>query len=327
MVITKPYNPEQIAMLKQTLVKEQQHRDTSREYEIRVDNMSAVPRTNDLELFDTYEDFITDETKAMEVIIYFGQSRRSNRYIYTLKEQKEANLSGVDVDKMLEDKIAQVKKQWDYDQLKKENQLLKEEKKEADDYIDTLQKIIDDLKSKRKLGDLQWGEIIGVAGESLLRRNSHLLAKVPGMAGLAGIIDEDNKNPKKEIESPKPEVEASFEMKKQSAEEISKEDKDRLDFLRQLQERFSKEELSQVLDLMNLLVGKPKAIEPTFIYAFQWKETSAELKPEPKTESAEEEKKGEPESEIQEKAKQEVKENTKTESEDSQEEEAENLSY
>ena len=97
--------------------------------------------------------------------------------------------------------------------MEKENKELKQELSDAEEYVSKLSSAIDNLKSNRKLGDIQWAESIGAAGESILRRNTHLIAKVPGMGALAGVIEQDNKIQQQPLESPKPQGEASFKMK------------------------------------------------------------------------------------------------------------------
>lgn len=67
------YSAERITMLKQTLLNSAEA-SKPRDYEIRVDDMKVVPRTNDTEQFDNYEEFVTEETKKIIVLIYDGTS-------------------------------------------------------------------------------------------------------------------------------------------------------------------------------------------------------------------------------------------------------------
>lgn len=271
-----PYNTESIGRVKQLLIN-QAEAGKPQDYEIRVDELRVVPRTNDPDQFDTYEEFVSDTTKRIVVFLYDGTSRRNTRHTFLLKEEKpeptkQNPLNGT------ENLIKQERKQWQYELLEKENKDLKKKNEEAEEFIEKLTGEIEKLKSGRKLEEVNWGNLLGIAGESLLRRNTHLIAKVPGMQGLAGIIEEDSKkNETQQIETPKPEMEASFKMKeeKESQEqkpEPSEEDKDRIGFLKQLQERLTEEELKNVLALLNILVEKTKAVEPTLIFAIQWKE-------------------------------------------------------
>lgn len=305
------YSAERMNMLKQTLINSSEAGKPS-DYEIRVDDMKVVPRTNDTEHFDNYEDFVTEETKKVVVLVYDGTSRRNTRHTFQFKDEKkqkaeEKTLNGTEVQKIVSDELEKEKKQWKYELMEKENKELKKKIEEADEHFSKLSAHIEDLKSKRKVGDMQWGELFGVAGEAILRRNTHLLAKVPGMQGLAGIIEKDNKEQEKQIASPEPEVQASFSKIKSEEESsneegkeknenenssFSQEDKAHVDFLRQLQTRFSKEQLKQIITLLNMFVDKPEAIEPAIILTLEWNEKpetrKQDLKPETKTEQQEE---------------------------------------
>jgi len=293
-----PYNSDRMSMLKQLLINNAESGKPT-DYEIRVDDMKVVPRTNDVDQFDNHEEFVNEETRKVIVLIYDGTSRRNTRHTFLLKEEKKPQqqntLSGIEVQKMVSEQLTRHKKEWERELLEKENTDLKKKLEEADEFIEKQGAAIEKLKSGRKLEDFQWGELLGIAGESLLRRNTHLIAKVPGMKGLAGIIDKDNVEAEKQIEIPKPETEASFKMKEEKPDpekkepEMNKEDKDRLHFLRQLQERFSEDELRQVLTLLNTLVDKPQAIEQTTVFAIQWKKQEIQEPPAEKTEVKKEE--------------------------------------
>ncbi|MEK6614953.1 MAG: hypothetical protein AABZ32_02405 [Bacteroidota bacterium] len=282
---TTIYSHEKIGLLKQMLVNSTEAGKPS-DYEIRVDDMKVVPRTNDIDQFDNHEEFITDETRKVVVLVYDGNSRRNVRYNYKLQEEKQPlpqqnGLSGVEVEKIISEKLQQEKKQWQQELLEKENKELKKKLSEADEHIDKLSSGIENLKSHRKAGDIQWAELIGAAGESILRRNTHLIAKVPGMGALAGVIEQDNKN-QQQVESPKPQGEASFKMKKSEQDteqeeqkedsELSEEDKDRIDVLKQLEQGFNKEQMNHLITLINVLVHNPKSLEPCIMYAAEWKE-------------------------------------------------------
>lgn len=325
-----PYNSERMNMLKQLLINNAESGKPT-DYEIRVDDMKVVPRTNDVDHFDNHEEFVNEETRKVIVLIYDGTSRRNTQHTFLLKEEKKPQqqntLSGIEVQKMVSEQLSRHKKEWERELLEKENADLKKKLEEADEFIGKQGAAIEKLKSGRKLEDLQWGELLGIAGESLLRRNTHLIAKVPGMKGLAGIIEKDNTEPEKQIETPKPEAEASYKMKEEKPEpekkepEISREDKDRLNFLRQLQERFSEDELRQVLTLLNTLVDKPQAIEQTTVFAIEWK-TQPESQPTPeKTEVPKEEIKSANETGNEEQVDQGGKEQANTTTEQSAEEE------
>lgn len=313
------FTPENISRLKKTLVNSAEA-GKPQDYEIRVDDMKVVPRTNDVEQFDNYEEFITNDTKKIVVLVYDGSSRRNEKYNFLCKEEskekpREKGLSGTEVKQLVSQELEQEKKQWKYELLEKELKDVKKKFDEAEEYIGTLTSAIKDLKEGRKMEDIKWGELAGVALEGVLRRNTHLIAKVPGMQGLAGIIEQDTKQQEKQLASPhkEPEMEASFEMKKGNDSEkersdekndggnqnenyvVSKDDKGHVDFLRQLQQRFDKEQLGQIITLLNMFVDKPQAIIPAIMLTKEW-----DINPQPKkkTETNQEKKKAEPQQQF-----------------------------
>jgi len=301
------YSAERIGLLKQTLLNSAEA-GKPQDYEIRVDDMRVVPRTNDVEQFDNYEDFVTEETKKIVVLVYDGSSRRNEKHNFLRKDDKkekpiEKGLSGTEVTKIIHEKLEQQKQEWKQEQMEKENKELKKKLEESEGDFDKAAVVIEKLKGERSLEDMQWGKILGVAGDTLIRSNTKFLATVPGMAGLAGIIEADNKEREKQIASPspEPELEASYSMKSEKNEnekkeepekkenessnknsQASEEERDRIGLIRQLNQRFEKKQVGQVFSLLNLFIDNPKAIEPTLSHALQRKAQCSAAKSETK---------------------------------------------
>lgn len=266
-IFKNKYSEQKISMLKHFLENSSQS-GKPRDYEIFVDEMKVIERTNNKDEFENYEEFINDETRTVTVVLYDGQSRRNNRHVYYLKEETQKNtLSGIDVDKIIDEKVAHHKREWEFEKLIDENGELKNQISEAEEYIVKQGKSIEELKEKRKWEDREFGEIASAVVENLIRRNTHLLKKVPGMEGLAGILEKDNKTPQQQ---PIPAAEASFS--KNGSVELNDEQKGHLEILKQMQEVFSNENLEKVLHLSKIFIQKPKAIAPTITFAEQWKE-------------------------------------------------------
>jgi len=270
------YDSGKIAMLKQ-LLENNARNGRPTEYEIKVDELKTVPRTNDPAQFDSHEDFITADTRTVTIILYEGQGKSSDKHIFSMNGQTQAeqaqpvpSLSGIDIDKKVDEKVEAVKKQMEYDKLVEENKELKEEAKEAEDYIEKLEKALEQEKKERlKIKGVHVGEIASIAAESLIRRNPHWIARVPGMEGLAGFIEEDTQ--KKEQATLVEESEVTF-CRKNPAEELSEEEKNLLGALRELQEVFDEDELSETGELIRILMKKREALSPTLAFAQNWKE-------------------------------------------------------
>lgn len=299
-IIKSNYSSGKITLLRQ-LLENNAEAGTPSDYEIRVDGMKVVPRTNNPELFDNHEDFVNQDTAEITVIIYDGNSRRSTRHVMSMKEPKKdmppppaPTLSGLEIEKMLEEKLKAQREAFALDLLKKENKELKEQIEETEDYTGKLEEAVGVAKSNgNKIGGIHWGEIAGVALEGMIKRNAHLIAKIPGAEGLAGILGgaDQTKLPEKQ----EPVCNASFKEKGEDAKEeneneeegddenLSEEERDQKGFLKQLQDHFKTEEkVKLIFALLNLLVKNPEAIEPAIVFVLGLEK---EKKEQPKEES------------------------------------------
>jgi hypothetical protein len=279
----------------------------ARYYEIFVDNLKVVERTNDPEEFDSYADFLQDSTKEIRILIYTCSAKAPKlmtKYIFKLKpdeQKKEPGLSGTEVVDRIKEAISTERQKWEMEQLRKDleatknnsslsgvevqskilegvssemqkwelNQLKKElaqiqkELDDAEDYIDTLEKETESLRTKKGLEDLKSAETIGLVAEGMLRRNVHLLSKVPLAKGLAGVIASDNERRQKEEESTEPVSEASFKEKEKEPEPsaLSQQMKDRIRFIQGMERAFKPEEFASVMNIMEALSLKKESIE------------------------------------------------------------------
>ena len=298
------YNSQRLDFIKQLLISSVENSKAPQDYEIRVDDMRVVPRTNNPELFDNYEDFITDQTRSVLVMLYEGISRKNTKYMFKLKEEdmpkaQEKGLGEIEVAKIVKEKLEQREQQIKQEQMEKENKEMKKQIQQNEEEMEKAAEVIKKLKENRDLEDMQWGKIFGEVGNTLLKNNTKFLAQLPGMKGLAGIIEADNKAQQQQISNQQPDVEASYTMKtdqnenekkeeseKKENESVNKnsqaneEERDRLGLIRQLQQRFEEKEVRQIFSLLNLLANNPKAIEPTLNSALQQKAQSSPAKSE-----------------------------------------------
>ncbi|WP_343635241.1 hypothetical protein [Fluviicola sp.] len=82
----QPYKPEIIQRIfEQLCFLEKQGQ--SRDYEIRLDQFTVVPRTNLPGSFFNYEACIDEWTKEVSIWLYKGASRVADKYIFILKEE------------------------------------------------------------------------------------------------------------------------------------------------------------------------------------------------------------------------------------------------
>ncbi len=101
-VYNETYSRERVEALKQLVYKFQQQ-GRPKYFSISIDGELIVPRTEDTETFDEYLDYMELHTETVEVRLYFGESRNSNRYIFHLRQQSLNGIGAtVDMDSRVE---------------------------------------------------------------------------------------------------------------------------------------------------------------------------------------------------------------------------------
>jgi len=277
------YDQLKIEKLKETL---QKQFDGGRApyFEIYVDGLKAVPKTNDLNEFDHYENFIMEDTEKIRIIVYTASavSPRNDQFTYLLKKKEQpvtitAPLNGFDIDAKIDEKLKQQREKWESDLVRQELEKTKKQLREAEDYADKLENELSELRQKKShVGNINLGELASVALEGIVRRNPQLIAKIPGGESLAGIIEADNKEKQQLLtSSPQPETEVSFK-KKSNVEEtaqqeqhvnkdtivLTEEEKGYLNFMQGVAESFDDKELTLLTHIIQKLEDDPSQLKP-----------------------------------------------------------------
>ncbi len=235
-------------------------------FEIWVDNIKVVPRTHDINRFDSYSEYVDGATTSMEIKLYHGDSMNNDKHIFTWGDSlaDEGELNGATINSQIDEKLKEAKRQWDFEQLQKDHDELKEELDKADGYIEELEKKIRELENGPKVSTI--GELGSVIAESMIRRNPQWLAKLPYGAGetLAGIIIEDNKRLEQEAgQEQQTETDASFSEQTEFSG-IDPKDKPYVDFLRQLEQRFDQQQIVKVMTIIDQLANHHDQIDMVF---------------------------------------------------------------
>lgn len=243
-------------------------------YEIYVDAMQAVPKTDEPKEFEGYEDYMTPDTNSVKILIYSSaNSPRNEKYVFSMKAktQEEAldmGLSGVayksystkELDQLRVQRERKLNEQIEIHDLQKEIKELNGELDEKEEYIQKLEAGIEKAKANgNKIGGMHIGEIVSVALEGMVRRNTHLIAQVPALEGLAGIIDKDNERP---VQIQQPDAEVSFKKKTDSTPALSEQEKEFLALFKEIQRHFSEAEIGQIIEMLELLSKDKSKISP-----------------------------------------------------------------
>jgi hypothetical protein len=257
-------------------------------YEIYVDNLKAVPKTDEPNEFEGYEDYLTPDSIQLKIVIYnSGSSPRNDQYVFLLKARDRAEaldlgLNGMpiqtfsfnDISKWREKHRLKSEEQLEIQRLKKENIELKGIINEREDQIMQLSTLVQEARENgNKLGGVHLGSILSYAAEDLLKRNKDSLNKIPLIGEtLSGIFSENN-NPK-QINSPQPEEsEVSFKRKEevsgvQNQQALTEEEKEFVEFFKELRTHFNEDEMGLVIEILEQL-SKDKSQIPIIVQLLQ----------------------------------------------------------
>ncbi|RYF87199.1 MAG: hypothetical protein EON98_01275 [Chitinophagaceae bacterium] len=250
-------------------------------YEVFVDNLKAVDKTADPEAFDEYLVYMSEDTRMVKVLIYTSTENcpRNDKFIFTVTspekerdEKRRQELSGFEIEEKIQSVVQQEREKMSTELLKKELQETKEELEEAETYIEGLEKQLVEAKNTKVSAKENFGEVVSLALESIVRRNTHLLSGIPMIGqGLAGVVEQDNKRLEETaLNSPKAVEERNVTFKRVSNEDegqptskrsLSKEDQETLTYFQSLRQAFSESELLQVLDIISSLSQNKENIE------------------------------------------------------------------
>ena len=258
LISKQKYDPAQVQKLAD-LVRLYRDREQPFDYEIIVDGLKVVRRTSDPEMFFLFENFVSADTKNVEIIFYNGNSNVNEKRMFTfIDDEPEKGLSGIEIDNRIQEQVEKQKKEWEYDLIRKENKDLKDEVAELEKEVEQLEKANEELVNSQSPLKGFLGEVGSSFVESFIRRNPNMLKGIPGGEALAGLIDTDNKRKDQEDESPESEV--TFKPKADS-NSLSDEDQAAITFVNQLKSQFTKQEFDKLLLILQTLADDKSKID------------------------------------------------------------------
>lgn len=245
------YNQEKIEKLRKYL-ETYAERGQPIDYEIIVDDFKAVRRTDDPNLFNGFADFMTADTKSIEILFYTGTSNNNDKYIFTFQDEtKDTGLSGLEIENKIQEQVNRARREWDFEQLKKDNEEWKEYADELEGDIEKLEKQLEEVRSNQSPLHGFLGEFGSSFVSGMVKQNPKMLEKIPGLAGL--------------VEEGKAETTASesepttFTPSTDETENL--EAKEALSFIRYLKKKFNQEQFGKVMTILDLLTEKPEKVE------------------------------------------------------------------
>lgn len=264
-VINHTYNSDKIDSLKSVLQSKVQ-KGKPADYEIRVDGLAVVSRTNEVGQFDYYKEHVKDFTHTVSVLLYEGQSRNNTHHLFIRQEkpvqqQEWHPYSKLNPDEVILERIAHEKRLWEYQQVQQENLSLKKEIEKLKIGKEELKDTITRFEDKIRSGDKNWGNIVSYGFEAMVKRNVPLIAKIPGMEGIAEYVQ--NEIQEQQTEYPKlkqkPKIESEFQAKTKVASENP-------GIAELINKEFDKEKIKSISEILVSLAKKPESIETAKAY-------------------------------------------------------------
>ncbi len=228
------------------------------DYEILVDGFKAVRRTSDPDMFTMFENFVTADTRSIEVLLFTGSSNNNEKRIFYFGEAQKEGLSGVDVKNIVDEEVQRKLREKEYEVLKEENKKLQQHIADLESEVDELEKQNARLEMKQSPLNSFLGDVGSSLVESFVKRNPKLMAAFPGGEALAGLLQSSNEESASEQTT---ESEVSFKPKASATPSLNEEEQAAIQFVNQLKSQFSKEEFEQVLHIVQTLADDKGKID------------------------------------------------------------------
>lgn len=256
------YDQLKIDKLKHFL-EEMAQRGAARPYEIFVDNLKVVPKTDDPKEFDNYEYYMNEDTEKIRILIYnSAQTPRNDQYCFYVQKHKTEKpvtaLNGLgEIETIVQEKLSAREKEYELTKLQKELQETKQQLEEAEEYAEELEQQLEEAKSnKYKLGKLDLVDLGTLVLGKFAEKNADVLSKV-GLQGLSA----SKEIPEGKIE----ETEATFQKKanndQPSNTALNPESLQYIPVLQNLDQAFEKEDLETVMQILQKFTEEPSQLK------------------------------------------------------------------
>lgn len=229
----------------------------ARPFEIFVDNLKVVMKTEDPKEFDNYEYYINEDTEKIRILIYNSAATpRNDQYCFYVQQNKpEKSLNGLgDLDGIIQEKLTARDREYELTRLKDELEETKKQLEESEEYTENLEQQLDEAKSnKYKLGKLDLVELGGAVLEKLAVKNAGALEKM----GLSGLVLPGNAPET----TPTEETNASFQKKTEGSPDLKPEHLQYIPVLQQLDAVFERPQLETVMKIIGKFSEEPAQLQ------------------------------------------------------------------
>jgi hypothetical protein len=246
--ILEKYDPVKLERIRRIL--EDQKSDGEQVFfEVFIDSLRIVRKTNDLSRFDRFKDYIDEHSRELKIIIYSSEAARNNKsHTFAIKDEKatiEKPLGEVDIDSKINQRVNLERERWDAEETKKTLAATEAKLAEAEEYIEDLQETIAKLKEeKSSLGGING--VVTIVKEIAPHVMPLIQKEHAGTLGAAEVKTQ----------------EATFKKKEENVTEtVSDSDKKQLEILKQWQKDFTAEEFSKLHIIIKNLAKEKQGID------------------------------------------------------------------
>src|SRR5690349_12428861 len=122
-------------------------------FEIFVDNLKVVSKTDDPKEFDSYEFYMNEDTEKVRILIYNSNlSPRNDQYCFMVQKTMggSKSLNGLgEIEGIIQEKLAARDREYEMNRLREELESTKQELEETEDYAEKLEEEIKHLKENK----------------------------------------------------------------------------------------------------------------------------------------------------------------------------------
>jgi hypothetical protein len=251
-VTNEKYDQLKIDKLKYYL-EEMASKGQAKPFEIFVDSLKVVPKTEDPKDFDSYEYYMNEDTEKVRILIYNSNlSPRNDQYCFYVQQGKtEKGLNGLgEVEQIVQDKLAARDREYETNRLKEDLEKTKKSLDEAEEYIDELETKLElSSTEKYKLRGFNMLDFGVAVAEKLAEKHADKL----GALGLGGFT------PTKELPLAET-TEASFQ-KKDPANAPNEKQQQYIEFMTELEKTFDEQQMLSVIQILQQLMEAPQQVE------------------------------------------------------------------
>ena len=239
----------------------------SKFYEIFVDALKAVPKTDEPEEFDNYEKYMAPDTAQLKIVIYNSAgSPRNDQYVFLFKahnreEAMEIGLNGMpvktfsynDISEWREKNTKKTAEQMEIKRLKNEISDLKGMLEEKEEELGSQSKDLTVARRKADQPSISLGKVLSGFANDLLQSNVKGISEIPLVGpSLAGMITSQSSAVPDQPQLAAAEV--SFKRDEDlNGSSLSERDQRLLAFGQEVQSQFNQEQFVQIVEILDLL--------------------------------------------------------------------------